>query len=446
MKKCIILVLSLGLLLTLLAGCEYFVPDGILEEAEKNRPSFLPQGTNPPGAEDLPANVAGGVDEYGFTVFPAGNYLADRKFDTDEFLPDYDADPAFINFHSTSGYALCRTEDTIYSLRPGSSQINLIMYADKATGISGPLCGKPECLHRDSKCNAYVANRADGLCVYDGKLYWVNGGTNITRMNPDGTGRETVASVGSVYDNINNDMSVVFHRGYLYVAGSQHQVIENGVAMGSFTINAMPLDGSEGFTILRKLVDGTGPECLIKPVGNDLYIMLYYFDYDDEVEHKGAYDVVEFYRWDSKTRQAEFISSTQSVPHGLQFEKRNFHPVPGDGIYFQAYEYLDGKLNHVIYKYSVETDTYEKGAWLYGYDYLFYCQDFIITDAGVADTNRIVYTFNYDGNLLFSSDPVEEHGVNTFLGADSEYAYYNCIPDGDYVAVPLNGGDVIAIG
>ena len=118
--------------------------------------------------------------------------------------------------------------------------------------------------------------------------------------------------------------------------------------------------------------------------------------------------------------------------------------MPGEGIYFEAYV-IEGKRNNVIYKYSFETDAYEEGAWINGYYLLLYCQNFIITHMGVANTGRTVYTFDYDGNLLFNSDPVEEHGVNTFLGADADFAYFYCIDDDDYVAVPLNGGDYIAI-
>ena len=439
MKKYIALLLSLGLLLTLLSSCEMFMP------APTEHPSNWWNSAEPagePGSSANPAeNLEGGVDEYGFTVFPVGNYLADPKFDTDEFLPDYDADPSFIQFLSTSMFALCQTEDTIYASRTGLNKTNFVMYADKATGISGPLCGRPECLHNDSTCNAYVLSYADGLCVYDGKLYWANRRSAITRMNLDGANRETVSSVGSVYDNANKSPSVVIHRGYLYVAGSQDEVIVNGVPMGSFTINAMPLDGGEDFTILHKLVDGTGTECQIKPVGNDLYIMLYNFNYEIEGDFDTYYYTFEFHRWDSKTRQVEFISGTQCPSNGLQFGKNGFHPVPGDGIYFQAYVSTEEGRNNVIYKYSFETGIYEEGAWINGYALLSYCKDFIVTFQ-----DRIVYTFDYNGNLLFTSDRVEEHGLNGFLGADSEFAYFYCLLDDHYIAVPLNGGNVIAIG
>ena len=440
MKKRIALVLSLVLLPVLLSSCEMFAPNQMQTPGYATSGGETGLSGEPEDSADPAENVAGGVDEYGFTVFPDGTYLADKKFDTNEFLPDCDADPSLIQFASTSLFALCRTEDTVYSSRIGVSQSPFIIYADKATGISSPLCGRPECLHNDSTCNAYVTSRADGLCVYDGKLYWISDRSNITRMNLDGTGRKTVAPVGSVYDNINNDKSVVFHRGYLYVAGSQHQVVENGVAMGSFTINVKPLDGGEDFTILRKLVDGTGTECLIKPVGNDLYIMLYYFNYEIEGNFDTYYDTVEFYRWDTKTRQAEFISGTQSSPGGMRFLARSFHPVPGNGIYFQAYISTEDGRSNIIYKYSFETDTYEEGTWLAGYSWLLYCKNFII-----AYADRTVYTYDYDGNPLYKSDRVEGHALGNFVGADSEFAYFYSVEDGDYVAVPLNGGDYIAI-
>lgn len=64
-------------------------------------------------------------------------------------------------------------------------------HADLATGISGPLCSKPECTRTDRSCNAY------GLSMYDGRIYWVeyvygSRSYRIVSAAPDGTAQTTV--------------------------------------------------------------------------------------------------------------------------------------------------------------------------------------------------------------------------------------------------------------
>ena len=452
MKKRFALIPAFALTVALLTSCELMVP------GPTERPSIGLPGE--PAGTGRPAPTEGTdptVDEYGFTIFPEGNYLADPKFDTDEFLPDYDADPAFVHYLSTQGSTLCQTEDTIYSLydtyTPNKTR-DILMFTDKATGISLPLCGRPECLHNSSTCNAYMTD-ASGLRVYEGKLYWVdgelNGSWDLMSMNLDGTGRSTVTSMRWARDTLHTTQSThyVIHRGYAYVSGTTHEVIVNGERMSSVSICAQPLDGGEGFTVWNKLIDGLGAMCAVKPVGNDLYIMLHYFDYVDRENVEGQFDTVEFYRWSSKTREAEFLySETVSPESELWFYYHSIHPVPGDGIYFEGYRLLDGVIypNHdnCILKYSFETGTIEEGAWLEGYEWLYYTPDYVFTERDAA-----VYVFDYGGNLVSRHEPVEGHTYIRFVGADSRYSYWVCSGRydddhiGHYIAVPIRDGGVI---
>ena len=479
MKKGLALSLTLGLLLALLAGCEYFVPDSILEEAEKNRPSFLPRGSDPPGSEEPAENVAGGVDEYGFTVFPAGNYLADNKFDTDEYLPDYDADPSFYHGYSTSSYGFCSTEDTIYSFssQAGDMFHNMLSYTDKATGITGYLCGKPECLHRDESCNAYLTTYLSpgyGLCVYEGKLYWVNGMNDIARMNLDGTGRENVCRVwNKVIENHTNYRMTMFHRGYVYYA-RVGQTVMGGKEVSVVSVKAQPLDGGEGFVVWEKTVDDYGQRCLIKFVGNDLYIMPTYFNYEDRENHTGAYNIMELYRWDSKTRQGELLC--RDVETDMGFEGRSFMPVPGDGIYFHTTSkalYEDEFIVCSVYKYSFASGQMEKvmsfndeedHVLRTGFSTPDFTRDYFVVSHIVRPDNdtyeQTLYLYDYDGNLI-TTRYYGVYGASEFMGADDEYIYYFSMrtewgePEengdrvlrmlGDFIVVPLGDGEIIVI-
>ena len=452
MKKNITLLLALALALTLLTSCELMVP------GPTERPSI---GLSGETGEPSPAGSAGSaVENYGFTVFPEGNYLADKKFDTDEFLPGYDSNTSFVQQASTCfGKALCQTEDTVYSCI-GASGGTLIMYMDKATGISGPLCGKPECLHNSSSCNAYIARWTDGLSVYDGKLYWVDSRSTIMRMNLDGTDRETVDQLaGGSFAHVKQDPTVFFHRGYVYMIGTDHNVVVNGEAKNMASIRAQSLDGKESFSILERTLDCRGSFCMAKAVGNDLYIMLYAFDYADPQDFGSYYRTVELYRWDSRTRQVEFLAGTQTEPGGkTDIERFSFQPVPGDGIYIEYY-YEDHYLSEEpedfsanIYKYSFETGAFEEGVWLDGYALLYYTTEYVV----VRTWENTTALYDYDGNLLFTSAPEGEHSVSTFMGVDDRFVYWRChlSPRDEgyeghgehYLAFPLDGGDVIVIG
>ena len=46
---------------------------------------------------------------------------------------------------------LTESDSTIYKL-----VIDRIYYYDKASGISGPICGKPDCDHTGMDCDAYI--------------------------------------------------------------------------------------------------------------------------------------------------------------------------------------------------------------------------------------------------------------------------------------------------
>lgn len=447
MKRCFALILTLALTLSLLTSCE------LLSPAPTERPSIgLPGESAPTETADPTA------DEYGFTLFPEGNYLADPKFDTDDFLPDYDADISFVQHGSTETYALCRTADTVYSFSyaPAPQRgVPVLMYTDRATGITLPLCGRPECTHDNESCNAYVGLQASGLCLYDGKLYWLSDGLTLTRMNPDGTGRETVTMVDRqiVKMGMGGDATYVLHRGYVYIGGMKETVI-GSERKSSFTVYAKSLDSGEDFTILSRVQDGGAAYCSIRPVGNDLYIMLTYRDYEDWENREGAVSSVELYRWDSRTRKAECLYSANGDQWGITNMCFPL-PVPGDGIYLgSCHEGEAGEgpgyiMEYQILKYSFATGSVEEAASfsLANGGTPRFTKEHIITFAPASGSEKCVYAFDYSGNLVFQSEPLTGHSYISLMGEDGQYIYFHCMggmlageTDGEahMIAVPID--------
>ncbi len=442
------LLLSAVLLLTFLTGCEHFTPD---DGTESRPPVTLPseEGTVPTGGPEATDGAEPSEENHGFTVFPEGDYLADPMFDTDEYLPDYDVDLSSIHRLST-GDNFCGTETTVYYIRNGhqADSPRLITYMDKATGVSLPLCGKPECMHDDENCNAYVFSPA-GLSVYNGKLYWQDSG-QVMRMNLDGTEREKLRNCAVSVSS----QCIAFHRGYVYYTTESNDA-ENGVAGYRLKIYASSLDGGS-FVLLDRFVEG-GVNCLLKPVGREVYIML-----NMALQKKGGgeddlQDRVELLRWDTKTRQGELLYSADA-PEGAVYSRYSFRPIPGDGIYFD----LCGEprdFRQIVYKYSFETGEAEPFMELYKgpEDYFtapFFTRDYIIVEhGGTGDTlfYRDMLLYTYEGEMVKRLTPGDAYYFQIFYGMDEENLYGMCtIIEEDkwlevFFAAPLDGGEGIII-
>lgn len=431
MKNRFSFLVSAALLLSVLTGCEHFVPGG----DGSGRPVIDSTGEPTEGPTEGDTG-----DNDGFTVFSEGNYLADPMFDTDEFLPEYDADISFIQHGSTEQRGLCVTEDTIYFYWDEH-----LLFTDKDTGITLPLCGKPECTHTDNSCNAYIGGEAAGLRVYDGKLYWIEDGQNVMRMGLDGTAHERVTSLDpSLRTQISGDSTWVIHRGYVYLAGARDAVMD-GERKSVFTVYAKPLDSGDGFTVMSAVRNGSGSYCAMRPVGNDLYIVTNSTEYEDWETREGPAEILDFYRWDSKTRKAERLYSQDgNTPEGVGFYAGCFPlPVPGDGVYFcDVVESEDDALAARIMKLSFDTGTVEEtGSFPVPETWPRFTADHVIVST--LSENSFLRFYDYSGELLFECGPLDAAPGAMLMGEDERYVYYKHVEG--FLAISKSGGTVLAI-
>ena len=100
--------------------------------------------------------------------------VLDPKFDTEEYLPQFDMQNEFSTWNP-----LCETEEQIYAIFPALSPF--IYYYDKAAQVSGILCGRPECIHQDSSCNAYTMGTG-GICLYEDRLWFIESDAKTGEM------------------------------------------------------------------------------------------------------------------------------------------------------------------------------------------------------------------------------------------------------------------------
>ena len=425
------------------------LPTNPVESGASSAVDNIPSGESPSNLEDL----------FSFPVFPEGNYLADPKFDTEEYLPDYDADLAFLQNETMRYTGICETSDTIYFLPITINQYGepaFLQYHDIASGKTMPLCNKPECTHTDSTCNACLSynHLVFGLRIYDGKLYWIgtgNYGLSLMRMNLDGTGHETVTVLDNKITNraiYNVDQTTwVIHRGYIYIAGAAHDCTSHLEPYECF-VYAIPFDGGEATLVASAVQTCNSAVCFIAPQGNDLYI-----SFNFEISHKVAvgtsndgtekvsHCIDAFYRWSTKTRKAECLYAEDcdlrdSVAYFCGFRP---YPVSGDGLYYFLYRYAIEEDIFRFMKLSFESGEIEEIGIYPGEGRPYFANNYIF------QTN--IYTYDYNFNLVFQESCSSTESLSNFYGANDQYMFYDRYDRTNYsfAVIPFDGGEVLLL-
>lgn len=153
----------------------------------------------------------------------------------------------------------------------------LLLYYDKASGISGVLCADPSCAHDGKECGGNIGGGLS-LSYYDGKLYWV--GPEDSQLQKDylwqsdlsGMNRKKIMEIS--WDEIRmpyQPQRYVIHQGKLYIMGSA-SVVEGTQTGKRKSLLSIPLTGEDGFTTVYD-------EVLSNAVDNERYIFVDGFVY-----------------------------------------------------------------------------------------------------------------------------------------------------------------------
>ncbi len=369
------------------------------------------------------------------------NYLADEHFDTEEPLEQYDVETQY----AYTGMDMCETEDAYYG-RDLLSEF--YMYWDKQSGVSGKLCGKPECAHEDASCNAYVGPSDSGLTVYEGYLYWTGvdrsnfSGTDryLWRMNLDGTQQEKMQKLEE--KEVNRDSLVQIHRGYIYTAGI-YTTVEDGVSQEGIRIIAEPI-GVETEPVV--VMDETYMDVMLyytmRVTGNHIYVLVEKTPLVDE----GTYQL-KLYRWDSKTRQMENL---------LDLEKSDFS-IADMQIGEDGTVYFAGKSEGVpgVYRYDFQTESLEtvfqweeeSDAWTR------LTKTHVIALYHENGNPRSIQVRTLDGEIVCEREMMWEGRAEDasyfpiFCGGNDQYVIYNVtyMDDRVMIRVPLNEEEEIRV-
>ena len=341
-------------------------------------------------------------------------------------------------FSARSTARLCEIGDTVYYLIMGQSG-KLVYYYDKVSGVSGPLCGKPECRHTDTSCNAYVGT-AVAIGSYGGMIYYYDyeylTGHVIRRMAADGTGHETLRVMEmDTFPGSGSDRIIQFHRGYMYYATESKTIVDGQERLGLYIV-AVPFDQDEDITVI--LDEETGDVDLsVQLYGNSMYIM----DYGEKLQLR---------RWDCTTHDMELLLDVESPIKSPDFWVTDsdiyFNGVIGKAV---SEDGTEGTAREV-YRYGLSDGTFEHVfSWFTPIGYSDIIADGFIAAVRKEDGQAYAVAVDFQGNTILDADFSVADFPDMVLsgvccGADEDYVYLYTLSSGGF-AVPLNGGEPILL-
>ena len=308
-----------------------------------------------------------------------------------------DSDPNFVHGDFDT---ICATEDTVYFAyaldgKIGVPYMEIIHFLDKATGIVSPLCGKPECLHNDSTCNAYTTN-CYALSVYDGRLYWME--KPMTYSPPpgiysaalDGTDRRMIWEFEREMVPSGLAAKGIFHQGWFFLFGD-YQKVENGEPNRNLYMVAWPLNSEgESIVILDEPIGLSALRLSVQGYGDKVYI----------IALNETTGVSQIFRWSLETWEQETV-----YDGGFPYDGAYGFVMDGESIVAAGYKLVDDTAEFIGDAYSVGICRYDFGSGEWG--------ERIPLETRVARRDRLIWPGITEDMLVMAGDT--DDGLSVFL-------------------------------
>lgn len=346
-------------------------------------------------------------------------------------------DPRLFNSNAS---LINATEDTVYFMTGrdyGSSY--RISYMDKATGYAGVLCGKPECPHANSDCNAWV-DGALVMTVSKDRIFWADmdysGRLLVYSIALDGTDRRTewaspedyVRSMGSRWLKVYGDV--------IYFA-IETSVVVDGEYTNPISIIAILRGSGEVYDVLPFTDEFDSIGTVIFPTEEGLF----YCGKETVVLGEDEWGYIQHIRFFDLA-----IRETQALYDGfIQDMSRitSIWPVE-DGL-------LIGGSAATVYKLRYDTREIEPFLEIEGIDvpsvYLGDGLAVAVKLNRVSDPTIELLVENFDGEQLSYATYPPFVNFMSFEGYDSDYFYFGdgLAGNGVFSIIPRDSGDVITL-
>ncbi len=306
-----------------------------------------------------------------------------------EYVYEQDAQ----NFSVAKGATF--TENGFYVINSDTSNIDFV---DKVTGTTVPLCGKPDCKHKDELCNA---NFIHPLCIqyYDNYLYIVADGSKeetvyLHKMSLDGSERIELRTLFKYEegDNASCSMDFSIHRGYGYmvtnwIENDRHNEREQ-------VLYRIFLNGDKKEELYK--ISGYSPMIYIEYIeGNNIYLRTEKYDNKESIisdKHFLQFDIVKNVTTEVDIPQDHYLVAVRDAKiYTLTYDDTS-----------SALYCIDGKNQKNIYecKYD-EAILYKDNKFVY------FDNEFYLSKNDMPYAERKITAIDYDGNIVFEIDNLE---------------------------------------
>lgn len=253
-----------------------------------------------------------------------------------------------------------------------------IVYADHGSNMFIKLCGRADCSHNNSDCNAHL-NDGTHLSYYGGYLYAVAGGRMVTerceliRMNPDGSNRMTTLDLYAFAKNQGGDFATceLITDGICIFAVYRWKGTGGTVTSSKMNYYFYKLDGS-----MKEPADLESSTGILYSCGDVLLA------YRGEVRHGGEYG--SYWNWDPDANALTYLTDHPGQPGWFGEE--------------HAYYFKDGAICRLTYETQTEEVLVDTG--LEGKYYLFSFPDCMVLasrdDSDSADNNLYIYNWAHE--------------------------------------------------
>lgn len=285
----------------------------------------------------------------------------------------------------------------------------LILYMDKTSRAVTVLCSKPNCTHQDGECDGRISEQPDSLSslqAYAGKIYYCTRGfvsnenyevkeiLKLNRMEPDGTGRETVRECEIPLGSILNGPDIILHRGRIYCLTSAEVGVGEPESANFYmtTVYVLYEIDMAGNKEAREIWRSDGVNMSIPgPLyaqDNIIYFRGYTGGNDSTETVIYAYDMEE--------------GTVEELPFSLE------HPVNGNRIFGHVLKYM--RSGDGMYEYDLESLSERKIVDLSSYQ----------GEARAATILNGVWMVGYTNGVLNASKPPEDAGTQWIYTNDGE--------------------------
>ncbi|MBO4879171.1 MAG: hypothetical protein J5544_02825 [Clostridia bacterium] len=340
----------------------------------------------------------------------------------------YDPETDFDNRFGRGDFGVAETEDAYY-FQPFDSTGGYLYYFDKATGESGPLCGKPECTHTGDSCSAKLHGRAGTLSCLNGRLYYIveNDGPRSDELSRaacysvalDGTDRRREFKMPCEFED--SAYTIQLHRGKFYGAGYMNAVTEGKIG---FHLTVTGWDAETGE--FQRIFSADRASAYSAPrlffFGKYIYFC---FDANAAAVAGGGYAALEVWRFDTETGALEnvFTGEMPGCRYTLWVEAEDriyvMPTLPNPDVPAAAYLINGGELSTACEFGDYGGLALLDGAfqWYYGHP-----------EDGTFELRLV----DFDGNNIYSGS-VDLGCIGEALPGYEFAAFYGCFGDGHTV-------------